>query len=350
VELVLILFLLAFLVLLTWGVYSFITSPGQVFTTNKAGNQSFHLPSEVKSGFAEEAFNDRETGVELKKRKLQAGPEPDNFAWGNLWKRKLAEEAKVQSLIRQGLPIEYDRMLLSEAWVKQLIAKAKEAEVGNEIGRIRKAFLENLELEQSSDILSAERVATLKQEVFQELRSSELERLKRRLELGLYFDGDLRLVSVQDWKDLKSEFDDVRNVWLRNRRRPSPQPYGVSSFGAEQLVADWLLFLGCKNVHVTQPSQDDGIDVFADDYVCQVKNYSTQLVSVNEVREIYGVSAMVGKRAMLFASTGLTASAAKFAEEAYIPAIKFVVETSELVPLNAEAEKFLDEGMYEFPE
>jgi HJR/Mrr/RecB family endonuclease len=111
-------------------------------------------------------------------------------------------------------------------------------------------------------------------------------------------------------------------------------------------VADWLLFLGCKNVQVTQPSQDDGIDVIADEYVCQVKNYSTQLVSVNEVREIFGVSAMVGKRAMLFASTGLTASAAKFAEEAHIPAIQFVVETSELVPLNAEAEKFLDEGMY----
>jgi hypothetical protein len=346
VELVLILLLLAFLVLLSWGVYSFLTAPGQVFTTNKTGNRSSHLPSKVKSAFAEEANYERETGVEVKKREVKARPKPDNLAWGRLWTRKVAEEAKVKSQILQGLPIEYDRSLLSEAWVDQLITQARDAKVGNETDKIRKAFLENLELEQSSDILSTERVAAIKREVFQELRSAELERLKRLLELDSDFDGDPRLVSVQDWRDLKSEFEDVRNVWLRNRRRPSAQPYGVSSFGAEQLVADWLLFLGCKNVHVTQPSQDDGIDVFADDYVCQVKNYSTQLVSVNEVREIYGVSAMVGKRAMLFASTGLTASAAKFAEEAHIPAIKFVVETSELVPLNAEAEKFLDEGMY----
>jgi hypothetical protein len=409
VELVFILLLLAFLVLLSWAVYSFLTSPGHVYLPNSNRDQRSHLPSKVNSGFTEETIYEREAQLLAREIGIEPNPEesprafiermtsnmvlsqkdeieassrssfwtkrfesPDENLYfyrlmvlgekkisefkthseirrKNLWSQKLAEEANVLSQVREGRPIKYDKDLLSEVWVEQIKAQARKTELEEETARIRAQFLENLDFEPRSDILSRQDIANVRQEVFQSLRNVELERLKRLLELGSDFDGDPKLVSVQDWKDLKSEFDDVRNVWLRNRRRPSPQPYGVSPFGAEQLVADWLLFLGCKNVHVTQPSQDDGIDIFADEYVCQVKNYSTQLVSVNEVREIFGVSAMVGKRAMLFASTGLTASAAKFAEEADIPAIKFVVETSELMPLNAEAEKFLAEGMYQFP-
>lgn len=236
-----------------------------------------------------------------------------------------------------------------EGWVEQIKAKVQKENFDQEAERIRSLFFQDLDSETASAILSKEEIEAIRQEVYASLREVELERLRGLIESGITPQGDPRLVSLQDFIDLKIEFEDVRNVWLRNRRRPAPQPYGVNPHGAEQLVADWLEYLGCMSVEVTQASQDDGIDVFADEYVCQVKYYGTQSVSVNEVREIFGVAAMLGKKAMLFSSTALTASAAKFAEDVGLPAIKFIVETSELSPLNEEGEKFLSDGMYDNP-
>lgn len=134
--------------------------------------------------------------------------------------------------------------------------------------------------------------------------------------------------------------------WLSKRTRPAIQPYGVSHQGAEQLVADWLRFLGEEAVNVTQESGDGGVDVLTRDYCCQVKNYSRQNIGSPEVRDLFGTATSMGLSPLLFTSTGLTPDAEAFSLRNSIPAIRFVAETSELRHLNEAGEGFLNAGRY----
>lgn len=70
-------------------------------------------------------------------------------------------------------------------------------------------------------------------------------------------------------------------------------------------------------------------------------------MSVQEVREIFGVAVAAGKAAMMFTSSDLTGAAYDFANEVGVIAVQFNVESSILVGLNYHGKKLLEEGEYE---
>jgi hypothetical protein len=158
---------------------------------------------------------------------------------------------------------------------------------------------------------------------------------------------DSSLISEEELEEIKTLMTTEKFQWLNSRVRPAPQPYGVSNYGAERIVADWLVYLGCRDVFLTQASQDGGIDVETANQVCQVKYYKNQGVSVQEVREIFGVASALGKVAMVFTSSDLTSAAYEFANQVGIIAVQFNVEDSFLVGLNYYGEQLLVEGEYE---
>lgn len=151
--------------------------------------------------------------------------------------------------------------------------------------------------------------------------------------------------TVQDL--LKSKSEKVGTAWLKLRIRPQPQKYGVSDFGAEHLVSEWLSYLGQIEVEVTKQSGDGGVDVLTNEYCCQVKNYKIQPVSASEVRDLLGTSVSIGKKAIIFTSSGLTADAANFCERNQIAALKYDVVRASLAPLNKHGDLFLRIGLYE---
>jgi hypothetical protein len=134
--------------------------------------------------------------------------------------------------------------------------------------------------------------------------------------------------------------------WPENRDRPAPQQYGASWRGAEFLVADWLLFLGEREVEVTNPAVDDGLDVLTKSYCCQVKNYASKPIGVVLVRELLGVATSVARRPLLFTSTRLTATAFNFAESNGIAVVLFNTTSGELSPLTSLGQLLLSEGRY----
>lgn len=112
-------------------------------------------------------------------------------------------------------------------------------------------------------------------------------------------------------------------------------------------MADWLTYLGLKNVTVTVASGDGGIDVETDTHVCQVKNYSSQGVSVQEVRELFGVAVSMRKAPLIFTSSTLTAAAHEFAEANDIAAIQYDAAEAALFPLNDLGAHLLVSGKYQ---
>ena len=136
-------------------------------------------------------------------------------------------------------------------------------------------------------------------------------------------------------------------IWLDSRKRPEPQPFGVSHEGAEHLVAEWLKYLGEENVEVTAFIGDGGVDVETDDYSCQVKNYGEGGVSASEMRDLFGTATAAGKNSILFTSSRLTAPAEEFANATGIACVKYDSQRSLLAPLNSAGRNFLDQGHYE---
>jgi len=126
--------------------------------------------------------------------------------------------------------------------------------------------------------------------------------------------------------------------------RPAPQPYGVSSRGAELWVADALKWLGARKVTVTQQSGDGGVDVLTSSYAVSVKHYRGS-IPVEEVREIFGVSTVMNLKPMLWTSGTLTRSGAAFADLAPVPAFHYNVETAKIKALNSGAQELLDRGL-----
>lgn len=125
---------------------------------------------------------------------------------------------------------------------------------------------------------------------------------------------------------------------------PAPQPYGVSSRGAELWVADALRWLGATNVQVTRQSGDGGVDVVTSEYAVSVKNY-VGLIPVEEVREILGVSAVMQLKPLLWTSGSLTRAGAAFAEVGPVPVFHYLVETAKISALNRHAQVLLDRGL-----
>lgn len=135
--------------------------------------------------------------------------------------------------------------------------------------------------------------------------------------------------------------------WIENRIRPMPLPYGVADDGAERLVADWMKYLGVLDASATPFTRDGGRDVVSHKFVVSVKNYKKQPVTVQEVREIFGVAASDKKLALLFTSSYVSQDGLDFAEKNNIPLVHYDAIASSLEDLNYSASKFLEEGCYE---
>jgi hypothetical protein len=138
-----------------------------------------------------------------------------------------------------------------------------------------------------------------------------------------------------------------KNSNLSNRKRPNKQHFGVSARGAEELVADWIRYLGETEVRVTQYSKDGGIDVQTSTFCCQVKHYQAQKVGVEEVRALLGVAVQKGLRPLLFTSSELTSEALGFCRKTDIAVVRYNAEGATLKSLSPEGAKVMSRGNYE---
>lgn len=128
--------------------------------------------------------------------------------------------------------------------------------------------------------------------------------------------------------------------------RPAPQPYGVSHRGAEQLVADWMRHLGAFDAEVTRFTADGGVDVVSAHWIAQVKNLAERTaVPVAQVRELAGVAANDGRRALFFTSGTYTAGGVAFADRAGLSLFEYHAEGGALRAANAHARVVVSEGL-----
>ena len=96
---------------------------------------------------------------------------------------------------------------------------------------------------------------------------------------------------------------------------PAPRSEPLTWRQAEFLAADWMRHLGASDVEVTPERRDGGVDVVSSDAFAQVKCLERDLIGVKVVRELVGVAAPLGRRAIFFSTTSFTADAQEFARE-----------------------------------
>jgi hypothetical protein len=125
---------------------------------------------------------------------------------------------------------------------------------------------------------------------------------------------------------------------------PAALPYGASPAGAEQLVCDWMCFLGETQAAVTQQSSDGGIDVVGQRWIAQVKHYVGS-VGAPEIRELLGVSVADGRRPVFFSSGNYTAEAIAFADRVEMPLLTYSAERGSLRAANAAGQAVLNDGL-----
>ncbi len=111
--------------------------------------------------------------------------------------------------------------------------------------------------------------------------------------------------------------------------------YGVSHEGAEQLVAEWMVYLGETDSQVTRYSGDGGIDVESSHYVTQVKNYSeNQSVGSNDLRELQGVATLSGRRPLFFTSGRYPSGGVEFADRVGMALFRYDAVAGSLIGAN----------------
>jgi HJR/Mrr/RecB family endonuclease len=143
-----------------------------------------------------------------------------------------------------------------------------------------------------------------------------------------------------------SNVSDSDTHWVENRVRPQKQKFGVSHRGAEELTAEWLVYLGEQGVSITQFSSDGGLDVLTSTYCCQVKNYDKKPVSVVEVRALLGTAFSRNLEPLLFTNSKLTNEALAFSNENRIAVLEFSATEATLSAMTSEGEKLLLKGRY----
>ncbi len=141
-----------------------------------------------------------------------------------------------------------------------------------------------------------------------------------------------------------ARIESVDGKWTPYGPRPAPLQFDVSPQEAEHYVAAWLGFLGVVDSEVTQYSQDGGVDIESSDYVVQVKHLA-KAVSVQPIRELFGVAASKGKRAVFFSRSGYTKDALRFAEDNRIIAFEYKTNIGHLIAHSSEAYKALENGL-----
>lgn len=125
--------------------------------------------------------------------------------------------------------------------------------------------------------------------------------LAKRREEEKYIDSSMQNMQV----GARSTDGAQKNV-PKKMERFSPRDYEI-------FCAGWVEHLGGQNVRVTQQSSDGGIDIISDNEVAQVKLHGTP-VSVQPIRELFGVAQSLSKTPLFFTSTGYTQAAITFAE------------------------------------
>lgn len=126
--------------------------------------------------------------------------------------------------------------------------------------------------------------------------------------------------------------------------KPLPQAFGVSDPGAEILVEHWMKHLGERSAHVTRYTNDGGIDVFSENYVAQVKNYSGA-VEIEAVRALAGVAAHCDRRALFFTSGRFSARSIVFADEMRMGLFVYDARGGNLLARNAVADFYIRNGL-----
>lgn len=97
--------------------------------------------------------------------------------------------------------------------------------------------------------------------------------------------------------------------------KPPPARMRVNAREAEHLACAWMKYLGAEDAVVTPERRDGGVDVRSRDYVVQVKNFQSESVGVPLIRQLNGIAAPEGRRAVFFSSSGYSRDATAFARE-----------------------------------
>lgn len=141
------------------------------------------------------------------------------------------------------------------------------------------------------------------------------------------------------WKFHRDE-DGHFIIGSRNQK-PEKQPYGVSAYGAEHLVRDWLKYLGFDDAVTTQFRRDEGVDVITEEFDVQVKNWTSDFIPVSAIREIFGVATSRHKKPMFFSHSDYSYDSLDFAEKVAMPLFRFKPEAAEIISCNQFAEAIL---------
>lgn len=115
--------------------------------------------------------------------------------------------------------------------------------------------------------------------------------------------------------------------------QPEPQKYGVSRVGAVLWVAQTLRWLGAVDAHVSDDSNESGVEIVTSQHGVSVK-HDRGTVTADEVRAAFGASVAHDRLAMLWTSLPVTEAAAAFAERTGTAIIQYEVETGVLRGLN----------------
>jgi hypothetical protein len=126
---------------------------------------------------------------------------------------------------------------------------------------------------------------------------------------------------------------------------PAPREEPLHWRQAEFLAAEWLRHLGAVDVKVTPERRDGGVDVATSDAFVQVKCLERDLIGVKAVRELVGVAAPLGRRALFFSTTSLTSDAQQFARDTNTALFVMRPVAGKLVPIGPLAQAVLRNGL-----
>jgi len=171
---------------------------------------------------------------------------------------------------------------------------------------------------------------------------------RRRIVKEAIADG--ALAAIQERRDKARAYDPAKKKRKKGKGftpggpAPLPQPFGVSHEGAEQLVAQWMTYLGAQGVATTTFTGDGGVDVTSHHYIAQVKNY-TGSVDVEAVRALGGVAYADGRKPLFFTSGTYTAGSVAFASQVGMGLFRYDAIQGTLEPVGDLATRYMTTGL-----
>lgn len=132
-------------------------------------------------------------------------------------------------------------------------------------------------------------------------------------------------------------------AWQRLHPAPPACPYGVSAEGAEAWCRDWLVHMGMLEAEATPLSGDGGVDIVSPRHVVQVKHYVGS-VAIAELRELVGVAAVEGKKAVFMTAGTFPSQAELFADRAGMLLFRYDVVTATVEGVTDASRQVLQAG------